>query len=88
MTAKYIGRYDANEHGQHIVYLEYEYRGYKYTISENRSKGNEPLSWQHKSEQARIDRLIELEEKEKSREYKPAKTVDEILGELWEHWNS
>ena len=48
-----------------MIYLEYEYRGYIYTVYENTAKGNEPLSWQHKAEQARIDKIIKEEEKQK-----------------------
>lgn len=52
---KHCGRrYDA-----HNVYLVYEYRGYEYTVCENWAKGNEPLAWQHRAEQNRIDRLTE-----------------------------
>ena len=45
-----------------MVYLEYEYRGRIYTISENRRLGNEPLSWQHNVAQANIDEEISREE--------------------------
>ena len=55
MKAKYIGK----SYDKQFVYLEYEYRGKRYTVYENRAKGNEPLSWQHKSEQARIDRILD-----------------------------
>ena len=84
--AKYLSRYESDEYGEHFVFFEYEYRGYKYTIYENRSKGNEPLSWQHKNEQAQIDKLIEIEECEKEHENKPHKTVDKALKELFEQW--
>lgn len=57
--AKYIGKHYGRGYDRHMVYLEYEYRGMKYTVYENRSKGNEPLSWQHSSEQARIDRILD-----------------------------
>lgn len=59
MKAKYIGKYYGHGYDSHMVYLEYEYRGIKYTVYENRAKGNEPLSWQHSSEQARIDRMLD-----------------------------
>lgn len=59
--AKYIGKHVDTSFGQYIVELEYEYRGKRYTVYENRNKGNIPLSWQHKNEQGRIDTLIEME---------------------------
>ena len=42
--AKYIGKYVDTSFGQHIVSLEYEYRGKRYTVTENLNKGNIPLS--------------------------------------------
>ena len=69
---KYYGRgYDA-----HMVYLDYEYRGHEYTVCENRAKGNAPLSWQRRSEQARIDQLIEQEERDKNAEQEPCRYED------------
>ena len=65
MKAKYIGKYRGTGYNRHMIYLEYEYRGYIYTVYENTAKGNEPLSWQHKAEQARIDKIIKEEEKQK-----------------------
>lgn len=78
--AKFIGKYYGTGYERDFVYLEYEYRGHKYEVYENRAKGNEPLSWQHKNAQANIDRLIELKEKEKNE--KPIdwdKEMDEIF---------
>ena len=63
--AKYIGKRIDESWGQCMIYLEYEYRGYRYEVYENRSKGNLPFSWQHASEQSRIDTLIEMENKPK-----------------------
>ena len=83
--AEYIGRYESNEYREYIVYLEYKYRGYKYTVYENRNKGNEPLSWQHKNEQGRIDRLINIEECEKGREKVPRTTVEDALNKFFEY---
>lgn len=60
LRKRYGRGYDA-----HMVYLDYMYRGHEYTVAENRAKGNEPLAWQHRSEQARIDQLIEEENKPK-----------------------
>lgn len=69
---KYYGRgYDA-----HMVYLDYMYRGHEYTVYENRAQGNEPLAWQHRDEQDRIDRLVEQEEQEKNAQQKPCRYED------------
>ena len=57
MKAKYIGKHCGRGYDRDSIYLEYEYRGMTYTVHENRAKGNEPLSWQHKTEQDRIDRI-------------------------------
>lgn len=80
--AKYIGKsYDRN-----YVYLEYEYRGRTYEVYEHRTKGNEPLRWQHANNQARIDKEIELEEKIKNNPSKAEPTNwDEIFEMLG--WN-
>lgn len=56
--AKFICRYYGRGYEKDYVFLEYEYRGHTYTVYENRARGNEPLSWQHKSWQARIDEII------------------------------
>ena len=55
MKAEYISKYQDRDN----IYLTYEYRGIKYEVRENRAKGNEPLSWQHRSEQDRIDRVLD-----------------------------
>ncbi|WP_298535712.1 hypothetical protein [uncultured Methanobrevibacter sp.] len=59
MKAKFIKKYHRREFSRDIVELEYEYRGIRYLVFEDRAKGNEPLSWQHKSEQARINRILD-----------------------------
>ena len=46
-------------------------------------KGNEPLSWQHRSEQARIDRLIEEEQKEQKEPYRYEDTAEYAFNEFW-----
>jgi hypothetical protein len=63
--AKFISKTYGTGYDKNFIFLEYEYRGQRYEVYENRLKGNEPLSWQHKNAQARIDREIELEEKRK-----------------------
>lgn len=55
MKAEYKGRYQDRDN----IFLLYEYRGVKYEVHENRAKGNEPLSWQHRSEQDQIDRRLD-----------------------------
>lgn len=68
--AKFLRKYHGNgfDFDADMFYLDYMYRGHKYTVYytvyEN-AKGTEPLSWQHRSAQARIDRLIEEENKPK-----------------------
>jgi hypothetical protein len=78
MKAKFIGKYYGTGFDRDYVYLEYEYRGRKYEVYENRAKGNEPLSWQHKNAQARIDDEIETEEK-RSQNKEQIETVEESL---------
>jgi hypothetical protein len=77
MKAKYIGKWTDTSYGQCMIYLEYEYRGHRYTVYENRCKGNIPLSWQHKNEQISIDALIEREAKPQT----SAKPID--WDEIW-----
>lgn len=77
MKAKYIGKFVDTSFSQYIVNLEYEYRGHRYTVYENKNKGSEPLSWQHANEQGRIDRLIDLEAKA------PTNSEPLNLDEIW-----
>jgi hypothetical protein len=65
MRAKFIEKYYGKGYERDFVFLVYEYRGKRYTVYENRAKGNEPLAWQHANEQASIDTLIELESRPK-----------------------
>lgn len=78
MKAKFIRKYYGSGHERNFVFMDYEYRGREYTVYINTAKGNEPLSWQHKSEQARIDRLIELEEIESKQAQKPYRYEDTV----------
>lgn len=64
--AKFIGKTYGTGYNRHFVYLEYEYRGHRYEVYENRAKGNEPLAWQHRNAQAMIDRNIEIAENTKN----------------------
>lgn len=84
--AKFLSRYEYRNFNDDIVELEYEYRGHKYTVEENRSKGNEPLSWQHRNAQARIDSMIEMEEREK--ECNTNTDNDDWLKMLWSWWEN
>jgi hypothetical protein len=78
MKSKFVGKYYGTGFDRDYVYLEYEYRGRKYEVYENRAKGNEPLSWQHKNAQARIDKEIQNEEK-RSQSKEQIETVEESL---------
>ena len=59
MKATFKYKYYGQGFDRDFVYMVYEYRGKEYTVYENKAKGNEPLAWQHRNEQARIDREIE-----------------------------
>lgn len=74
MKAKYIRKYYGTGYDRNSVYLEYEYRGMTYTVYENRSKGNEPLAWQHKAEQSRIDKIVDTPKQSNSKPF----DMDEI----------
>ena len=89
MKAKYIGKFNGTGFNRHMVFLEYEYRGYTYTVYENTAKGNEPLSWQHKAEQTRIDNLIKAKEQEKQytkKEIEKAQKELENAIDLFMNW--
>ena len=75
MKAKYLGKYYGSGYNKNFVYLEYEYRGMTYTVYQNRAKGNEPIAWQHKTEQARIDSILDAPKQTKG---KPV-DIDEIF---------
>ena len=74
MKAKFIRKYNGTGYDRNNTYLEYQYRGMTYTIMESKSKGNEPLAWQHKAEQARIDMILDTP---KANDAKPV-IMDEI----------
>lgn len=80
MKAKFIGKTYGSGYDKDFVFLEYEYRGRQYEVYENRAKGNEPLSWQHKNAQARIDRQIELEKNQIQGEPIDMDEIFELLG--------
>ena len=88
--ATFIRKYYGSGYDAHMVYLDYSYRGNEYTVCENRAKGNAPLSWQHGSEQARIDQLIEQEERDKNAKYKPYRYEDSpqyAIDQLCRYWD-
>ena len=68
--ATFIRKYYGGGFERDFVFLVYGYRGHEYIVYKNRAKGNEPLSWQHKSEQAKIDRLIEDWESKPKKPYR------------------
>lgn len=74
--ATFVRKYYGHGYDAHMVYLDYSYRGHEYTVCENRAQGNAPLSWQHRSEQARIDQLIEQEERDKNAKPEPCRHED------------
>lgn len=61
--AKFLKKYYGRGYDKDYIFMEYEYKGEKYEVYINTAKGNEPLSWQHKNAQARIDKMIELDNK-------------------------
>ena len=86
MNALFVRKYYGHGYDAHMVYLDYTYRGHEYTVCENRAKGNAPLSWQHRSEQDRIDRLIEQEERDKNAKQEPCRyegTADYVFEQFF-----
>ena len=88
MKAKFLCKYYGSNYEKNILYLEYEYRGYKYTVYQNLSKGNEFLSWQHRNEQDRIDKLIDEEENQTNQNDKNNISIDQSLADLLKYWDS
>ena len=84
--ARFVSKYSYRRYNEYITEIEYEYRGHKYTVYINHNKGNEPLSWQHRNAQGRIDSLIEIENKKQ--EQKSGISVDEALQEFLKYCNS
>ena len=78
MKAKFIRKYCGTGYDRNFMYMDYEYRNHTYTVYINTAKGNEPLSWQHKNNQAQIDKIIES----KSIQHSDGKPFD--LNEIWE----
>lgn len=80
--ARFINKYHGRGYDRDFIFLEYEYRGQKYEVYINTAKGNEPLSWQHKNAQARIDKMIELEHKTASAPKEPF-DIDTEMDEIF-----
>ena len=76
--AKFIHSYQGYGYDRNTTYLEYEYRGKTYTVV-TKLGGNEPLKWQHASEQARIDRLLDEPEREGNMTSNPDDAIAEFL---------
>lgn len=77
--AKFLSKYRYRKYNENITEITYEYRGHKYTVDINHNKGNEPLAWQHRNAQGRIDTIIEIENKKQE---KSGISVDEALQEF------
>ena len=83
--AKFIGKWLGSGFDRDSVYLEYEYRGRTYTVYKNLSKGNEPVSRQHRNAQNAIDRYIETEEKlKKFNESGKAESLETGFNSFWD----
>lgn len=63
MKATFKEKIRERRFNEDITTYFWEYRGREYTTYVNHNKGNEPLSWQHKNEQGRIDTMLELDNK-------------------------
>ena len=83
--ARLVSKYSYRLYNEYITEIEYAYKGHKYTVDINHNKGNEPLAWQHKNAQGRIDAIVEIEEKGKKQS---GISVDEALEELFNYWNN
>lgn len=66
--------------------LTYLYRGKQYKVIDYGWYGGEPLSWQHKNEQAKIDQEIEMENKRMNSDFveEPAETGLEMFWKSFE----
>ena len=66
--------------------LTYLYRGKQYKVIDYGWHGGEPLSWQHKNEQAKIDKEIELESKRMNSDFveEPAEAGLEMFWKSFE----
>lgn len=67
MKAKYKGK--VRDRNGYAVHLFYEYRGHEYMITDPHNGCSETMAEQHRCEQERIDKLIELENASKDFRY-------------------
>lgn len=83
MRAKLIEKY-YDKHQPDLIFMDYEYRGHVYTVYENRAKGSEPLSWQHKIAQSKIDTLIKNEKNESKKMHCYEDTAEYGFNLFWD----
>lgn len=76
--AKYLGRC-VDKYDRDSVDLEYEYRGETYWVHIHNTKGNEPLVWQHRNAQAKINKDLELKEKISKQDNNNIEIVEESI---------
>lgn len=88
--AQFVGRTHFREGNRTYTSMEYSYKGRTYFVEDHgwHSASDEALWMQHKREQDRIDKLIELKDKE------PVELVDtnndpvtDCLDKLFDYWN-
>lgn len=72
--AKFIRKFYGRGYDRDTVYLEYEYKGYTYYVTENLTRGNESLASQHKTEQYFID--LKVGQQEAAKKQEPVKYED------------
>lgn len=82
--AKFVGK--VRDRNGYAVHLFYEYRGRKYMITDEHNGYSEPMGVKHKSEQERIDREIEEENKPK-KESKYEESAQYGLDLFWKYVN-
>ncbi len=87
--AEFVSKYYVKQNGRYTGEIEYtyRYRGYEYQVNVNNGKGNEPLSWQHKNAQARIDKIIEIKEKENNT-HTDGPDVEDTIKDLFTYWEN
>lgn len=85
MKAKFIEKYFDNEHHPILIY---EYKGFKYEVIDYGWKGGEPLNWQHRNEQTRIDAEIERMENRENSPKIEIESAEKGLEMFWEYVNS
>lgn len=74
--ATFIRKRYVTEYSRTYTELDYQYRGREYTVVDYGIYAGEPLSWQHRNAQNRIDHEIETEEKFEKMSKKPIRYED------------